>query len=592
MVKFWRWISKTLLFVFIIGSLWVAGSWFLPKISVPVLALDEIESLQKEIDELEERKRLSENATKPLEGELQTIEAKIASARNGIWKAKNDATQLEEDIGEREENLGDQIEVFKTTVYDQYLVVRTQNVWELFFSPRSFNERIKEATYQNRVQSRNSEVITEIGDEIKQLNEDKVALEERQKTLATMQAQLNSQADFFKIEIDKAKDYQKELTTKIAELSAQQQAIINARSGSQTTAVGDVAMADDFNASIGYKEQAPGGSFAVFSFGAYTHRNGMSQYGARARAQEGQSVEEILKAYYPNARLEKNYSAMGEIEVDGYGRISFEDKYLQGIAEMPSSWPLEALKAQAIAARTYAIRSTDNGSRSICTTEACQVYNGGHKGGDWEKAVNETKGWVLVDEGSGQPVSTQYASTHGGYAKTSGWDTTDKSGDGDWANRAWENKANSPWFYKAWYRSGYSSSGANCGRNHPWLNQEEMADILNAWIVRQNPNGADSGRILPVTIKDCSVGGNSGEPYSMSELRDLANNSGGAVTSISSVHVSHNNEGQTSQVRFSTNRGDVSLSGSDFKTIFNLRAPGYLRIPQSSFVFINIEHKS
>jgi peptidoglycan hydrolase-like amidase len=31
-----------------------------------------------------------------------------------------------------------------------------------------------------------------------------------------------------------------------------------------------------------------------------THRNGMSQYGARARAEQGQSAEYILKAYYPN----------------------------------------------------------------------------------------------------------------------------------------------------------------------------------------------------------------------------------------------------------------------------------------------------
>ena len=436
------------------------------KTPILVVRADEVDDLQKQIDELENLKLMSVNATKPLESELKSIEGKIAAARNGIVKAKNETKKVAEDIAEREENMGEQIGIFKNTVYDQYLARKTQDNLELFFSPRSFNERIKEATYQSKVQNRNSEIITAIGDEIKQLNEDKITLEEMQKKLAAMQVQLNSQADFFKIEIDKAKDYQKELSTKIAELSAQQQAIINARSGSQTTAVGDVALADDFNASIGYKAQAPANSFAVFSFGAYTHRNGMSQYGAKARAQDGQSVEDILKAYYPNARLEKNYSAMGEIEVQGYGRISFEDKYLHGIAEMPSSWPIEALKAQAIAARTYAIRSTGNGSNSICTTEACQVYNGSMKGGDWEKAVNETRGWVLVDDG-GSPVSTQYASTHGGYSKTGGWDTTNGNGDGDWANRAWENKAESPWFYKSWYRSGYSKSGASCGREHP-----------------------------------------------------------------------------------------------------------------------------
>ncbi|MCD8484372.1 hypothetical protein LRY60_02030 [Candidatus Woesebacteria bacterium] len=349
-------------------------------------------------------------------------------------------------------------------------------------------------------------------------------------------------------------------------------------------------MADDFNASIGFKAQAPRNSFAVFSFGAYTHRNGMSQYGAQARAKEGQSAEDILKAYYPDAQLKKDYGAMDSISVEGYGSMSFEGQYLQGIYEMPASWNKEALKAQAVAARTYAIRYTDNGSRSICTTEACQVFKNSPKGGAWEEAVNETRGWVLVD-GGGSPVSTQYASTHGGYSNTSGWDTTDKSGSGNWADRAWDNIAQSPWFYKSWYRNGYSSSGANCGRNHPWLSQEEFSDIINAWIVWNNPSGADTGRIQPVTINDCNIGGSGGNPYSMSELRDKANNSGGAVTNVSSVNVSHNSNGQTSQVVVSTNRGTLTIPGDQFKQAFNLRAPGYLRIPQSSFAFFNVEHK-
>ena len=248
---------------------------------------------------------------------------------------------------------------------------------------------------------------------------------------------------------------------------------------------------------------------------------------------------------------------------------------------------MEALKAQAVAARTFAIKYTDNGSKSICTTEACQVFKNQRKGGDWERAVNDTRGWVLVD-GGGNPVSTQYASTHGGYSNTSGWDTTDKSADGAWSTRAWENKASSPWFYKAWYRNGYFASGDSCGRSHPWLSQEEFSDIINAWIVRNNPNGADTSRIQPPTINQCQIGGG-GNPYSMSELRDKANNSGGAVTNVSSVSVSHSSSGQTTAVNVSTNRGNLSIPGSEFKSTFNLRAPGYLRIPQSSFGFFNIE---
>ena len=316
----------------------------------------------------------------------------------------------------------------------------------------------------------------------------------------------------------------------------------------------------------------------------------MSQYGAKARAESGQSVEEILQAYYPGTTLKKDYNSPGSISVQGVGTISFEDQYMQGIYEMPGSWHTNALKAQAIAARTFALRYTDNGKKSICTTESCQVFKNSKKGGEWEKAVNETKGWVLVD-GSGNPVSTQYASTHGGYTTTSQWDTTDKSGGGDWSTRSWENKAKSPWFYKSWYRQAYSSSSPNCGRNHPWLSQQEFTDIVNAWLVRKNPNGADTNRIQPVTINQCNVGGSGGNPYSMDELRNLANGSGGAVTNISSVSVSHNSSGQTSSVRLQTNRGTIDIPGDEFKTTFNLRAPGYLSIPQKSFAFFNIEYK-
>lgn len=553
-------------------------------------ALDEVEQLQQQINELENLKKLSEDATKPLEKEVNTLESRISSARAGITKAKADLKVLQQSISERELKLGVYYILLGERVRSQYKELRTVSPLMLILENQSAIALTRGLQYHTSLREKNQELIAVVGADITALEQDKKKVEERQKLLASLEKQLDAQAEFFKAEIAKAKTYQKDLQGKIAALSAQQQSILAARSGSSITSVGEVPLADDFNASIAFKSQAPSNSFAVFSFGAYTHRNGMSQYGAKARADAGQSVEEILKAYYPDSVIKKDYSEMSSISVQGVGTISFEDQYLQGIYEMPGSWNTTALKAQAIAARTYAIKYTNNGQKTICTTEACQVFKNSKKGGDWEKAVNETKGWVLVD-GGGNPVSTQYASTHGGYASTSGWDTTDKSGGGEWSTRSWENIAKSPWFYKAWYRSGYTSSGANCGRNHPWLSQEEMADVINAWIVRKNPGGADAGRIVPTTINECTVGGGGGNPYSKEELRNFAANSGGAVTSISGVSVSHGGNGQTTTVTFQTNRGTVTIPGEEFKSTFNLRAPGYLRIPQSGFSFFNIEFK-
>jgi peptidoglycan hydrolase-like amidase len=555
-----------------------------------VMAVDPVAELQAQIDELAHMKKLSEDATKPLESQLSSLESKIKNAQNGITAAKKRAEELSKDIEKREIELAAQYELLSIRIADDYKRGRVESPFLVLLANADAAKLTKSLAYRESVQAQDNRIIQNTGSNIAQLETDKKKLESDQVRLASLQKQLDEQAEFFRKEVAKAKSYQSDLSGKIASLSSQQQSIINARSGTFITSVGEVPIADDFNASIGFKGQAPSNSFAVFSFGAYTHRNGMSQYGAKARADAGQSVEDILKAYYPGATLKKDYAAMDQIDVQGTGRISFEGQYLQGIYEMPASWHTNALKAQAIAARTYAIRYTSNGQKSICTTEACQVFKNSKKGGEWEKAVNETKGWVLVD-GGGSPVSTQYASTHGGYSNTAGWDTVDGSGGGDWASKAWEKKANSPWFYKSWYRSGYSSSGPNCGRSHPWLSQEEMADIINAWIVRKNPNGADAGRIQPVTINTCNIGGGGGNPYSMEELRNAANNSGGAVTSISSVSTSHGSNGQTASVKFQTNRGEISIPGSEFKTTFNLRAPGYISIPQSSFASFNVEHK-
>jgi peptidoglycan hydrolase-like amidase len=580
-------IKVSLALVTVVFFLGVASICLAPQ---PAQAIDPIEQLEQEKNELAHLLQLSADATKPLEEEVKKLDTRINKARADIKAAQAQAQNLGKTIEKREVEMASQYQIFTTRVASRYKRSSFTSPLLVVLSSDDATRLTRTLMYKEAVENQDNKVIHSTGEEIHSLEEQKKNLESTQKRLASLETDLDKQAEFFRKEVSGAKSYQQELSGKIAVLTAKQTDILNARSGSFTTSVGEVPPADDFNASIAFKSQAPSNSFAVFSFGAFTHRKGMSQYGAKARAEAGQSVEEILQAYYPGTQLKKDYAEPSSISVQGVGSISFEDQYLQGIYEMPGSWHSNALKAQAVAARTFALRYTDNGKKSICTTEACQVFKNSKKGGEWEKAVNDTKGWVLVD-GSGAPVSTQYASTHGGYTTTAQWDTTDKSGGGDWSNRAWENKAQSPWFYKAWYRQSYSTSSSSCGRSHPWLSQEEFSDIINAWLVRKNPNGADVSRIQPITINQCNVGGGGGNPYSMEELRNLANSSGGAVTSVSSVSVSHNDAGQTSSVKLQTNRGSIEISGDEFKTTFNLRAPGYMSIPQKSFASFNIEHK-
>ncbi len=564
---------------FVLGLLGVA---FLLAREPRTFALSEIDQLQKQIDDLAHLKSLSEAATRPLEQEVKNLEGRVAAARATSARAKQQALDLAASIEEREEDLLYHYQIFANRVAATYRRARTVNPLSSVLASTSASQLTRNLTYQASARSQDDQLIRSLSAEISQLNQDKKQLESDQVRLAALEKQLNEQAEFFKGEIDKAKKYQQELTGKIASLSAQQQAILAARSGSFTTSAGNVPIGSDYEGSIaGFREKAPSDTFAVFAFGAYTHRKGMSQYGAKARAEAGQSFRDILRAYYGKEPVGKDTG--GNITVNGVGSIDFEGKYLYGIAEMPSSWHAEALKAQAVAARTYAYRYKQDG-RSICITEACQVYSqskADNPPAAWKQAVDDTRGQVLED------VVTFYSSTAGGYLTTSGWDTTDGSGGGEWTSRAWESKAQSPWFYKAWYRNGYRNDSNNCGR-YPWLTQEEMSDIINAWLVRKDPRGADTGRILPVTISQCPIGGQSGNPYSMAELRSFVDN---PVTRVNSVSVNHNNQGQTTQVTFQTNRGSISMSGSEFKETFNTRAPGYISIPQSGFAFFNIEQK-
>jgi SpoIID/LytB domain protein len=97
--------------------------------------------------------------------------------------------------------------------------------------------------------------------------------------------------------------------------------------------------------------------------------------------------------------------------------LSIED-YVRGVvaAEMPSSWHTEALKAQAVAARTYGVRSM-NASRyyDICDTTSCQVYRGvAGETKATDTAIAGTKGQILTFEG--KPALTQFSSSSGGWS--------------------------------------------------------------------------------------------------------------------------------------------------------------------------------
>ncbi|WP_341301598.1 stage II sporulation protein D [Lysinibacillus sp. FSL H8-0500] len=98
------------------------------------------------------------------------------------------------------------------------------------------------------------------------------------------------------------------------------------------------------------------------------------------------------------------------MEVEGQKDKIPLETYITGVvaAEMPVSFHKEALKAQAIAARTYALKTTNYGEKAIAPTVARQVfYDEKQRKANWAsnflgneqkivEAINETKGQVLL----------------------------------------------------------------------------------------------------------------------------------------------------------------------------------------------------
>lgn len=93
--------------------------------------------------------------------------------------------------------------------------------------------------------------------------------------------------------------------------------------------------------------------------------------------------------------------------------IPFE-KYVQGVvaSEMPASFDTEALKAQAVASRTYALGRIKAGGR-LCDTVHCQVYRSDNIPSKVKKAVEATAGQVLLCNGKLAAHALYFASSAG-----------------------------------------------------------------------------------------------------------------------------------------------------------------------------------
>lgn len=538
-----------------------------------------------------------EVAKKPHVDALRKMEADIAAFLNRIKIIEAELVIKAAAIAKGEKELGALLEVANRRIRSFYMRSTNMSPIVVLLASSDVGSALRSYGYQQAVTNEDKKVITQTAVMVKDLENKKKALEGERATLASMKEDVDRRAVSVRKLVGEANAYEAQLTSTMASLSAKQQQFLGAKLaglGIPLYAISGGGCSSDLTNG---KDPGFSGGFGLFTFGV-PNRVGLNQYGAWGRAKDHQDYDTILKAYYDFERYQdfdvtikvNNGNGINQGSIIWTGSL---DNYVKRVYEVPDSWTdndSAALKAQAIAIRSYALAATDNGNNSICATQQCQVFkdvNGQTKGGNWDVAVDATPRKAMVKDG--KPIKAFFSSTHGGYAfntgDLSGWSTTSYtkrmvdtpsksvSSFSDLRNTAYDK--DSPWFYCDW--GGRSEHGGTA-----WLHPEEMADIVNVLLLAKRDSSAQKHLVQTDKANPDGV-----DTWDASTVRSKLGSD--AYNSISNISVSADfGIGRVTTVTVSGDGKTDSFGGDEFKTYFNLRAPWNIQIVGPLF---NVERK-
>lgn len=248
----------------------------------------------------------------------------------------------------------------------------------------------------------------------------------------------------------------------------------------------------------GYSVVATGTTRILFQFDSGVAGE-LGAFGVRPGLEgEGKAVTDFKKRqYYGGFRFER----IGGGESTVVNIVDMDD-YIRGVIpyEMSPSWPLEALKAQAVAARSYALynmRASSSHSKNhhfdLCTTTDCQVYYGLERANDvTDRAVDETAGQLALYDG--KPIQAVYSSSHGGASES----------------------AKNVWGGEVAYLQGvidpYEADAADKISGYYWTKTFTAQDVKNrlheagyttcADVVKLTPTLSATGNTISITVTD------------------------------------------------------------------------------------------
>ena len=448
-------------------------------------------TLSNRLEEIKAYQQSLQGQLNQLNGQLGLTDQQLQAVENQIDQLDKELVGLEQELDKKQKSLNSQEDIRHQATRRLYKTAK--GAWRSL--GWLFTGDLSLAAYQKALLDRVRQTILDINGQIALCRQDQQSLEQVQSELlgqksqlASLRSQLAGQANQLQAQIESALSQSSALGSRLSSLSQEineamvrhQQLIYQSKGSCSGRA----------------PTPNPAGAPSWRFWGRGTeHGVGMSQYGAYGMAKEGKSANDILTFYYSGTQV-ATLSSPGRILVSKDGAaydLLFEEEYLAGIGEVPNNWPAEAIKAQVIAARTYAWPYAQSYPNNvICATESCQVYVGGQ---GKRSFVDQTRGQVVTYNGN--LAQTYYFSTSGGHTDDVGDSpsfTFDKSSR-SFPQAARESKnSNFPYLRRVDDRQYDSSSPY-----HSWSGNLTCSDS------QKNPPGADYRGGTPISQPDMTL---------------------------------------------------------------------------------------
>lgn len=457
--------------------------------------------------------------------DLAALNKQLADLNSKITKLTSQLKALEKQIFKREEDLAFTKEIFDEKARDHYTFLRLYDPITPFLFSDTASQAFQEITLRQRAADQDRKTMEQYATDLASLNTDKNTLTKNKTTLSGLQSQVAEKQKFLAGEVAKVDSY-------LTKLSSQQESLIAAKQSALSGAAG-------------------------FAFDTQT---------------AGSACSATAINYNPS-------STQIRVKVGSDVKTMLLEEYLKGLGEMPAAWSSssnsqEAFKAQAVAARSYALYKIIRSSCrdfDVYSTTADQVWVESKNDGNWNSAVEATRGRILL--GGGNVIIAYYSANAGGYTLTpnQAWGAggnyptavNDMGSDGkfnsDLAARCLSDSHYRWEYHYNFGRNGKIQYNDNCPggditNNNSPLTNSEMEDIIDAAIWAQK-----NGRV---------------PDNSMNHDQIKAELGGESIGSLQSINANIANNQNTSTVHTVGSNRTVDIDGNTFKKVFNVRSPG------------------